>query len=106
MSDLVEVSEAIAPAKLLLVTHFNGRNEKGAPISERNNLIRALHNIAKTMQIPIFDPAAMLSERPQEILMAEGGRDLAHYADAAIPIVAEALYQYIVECTDAQCRYN
>ena len=47
------------------------------------------------MGIPVFDPTDLLLHMPQSELLAEEGQSLTHYAEDALPVVADALFSAI-----------
>lgn len=74
-SDILEIQKMLYPKKIVIVSHYNSK-QNGEYIKSRNNLINLLDNICKKYNIPFINPTVVLSNYSQKQIITH---DLGHY---------------------------
>jgi len=90
-NDILEIQKMLYPKKIIIVSHYNSK-QNGEYIHSRNNLIILLDIICKKYNIPFINPTNVLSNFTQEQVMTN---DLGHYTDIGICEFTKYLNNYL-----------
>lgn len=82
LADMAAMVELVGRDRVLFVTHVNATTADGSLIASRDKLIRWVRQAAERLQVPCFDPTALMQEFGQDRAMQRGGLDLTHYTNA------------------------
>ena len=92
--DILAINELL-PAPVLFASHFN-TTATGQPVRQRQVIIDAMEEAAAIADVAWFDPTGLVQEiGPENAIL-----DPAHYREAFIPKVGEALLQRIEDVID------
>jgi len=90
-NDILEIQNLLYPRKIIIVSHFNSK-QNGEYIFSRNNLISLLENICKKNNIMFINPTNVLSSFSQEEVITN---DLGHYTDLGLREISNYINSYI-----------
>jgi hypothetical protein len=90
-NDILEIQKMLYPKKIVVVSHYNSK-QNGKYIISRNNLINLLDSICKKYDIPFINPTNILSNYAQEQIMES---DLGHYTDFGINEFSNYVNKYL-----------
>ena len=90
-NDILEIQKMLYPKKIIIVSHYNSK-QNGEYIHSRNNLIILLDIICKKYNIPFINPTVVLANYSQEQVIKN---DLGHYTDFGINKFSNYINNYI-----------
>ena len=101
-TEMEQIAALVGKDHLAFVTHVNADTPDNMPVEQRRELINAVRAIAKRMNVPCYDPTALMRKLGQANAMENGGLDLTHYTDLFSDQLCEAWYtEYVVPRVDA-----
>lgn len=68
-NDILEIQKILFPKKIIIISHFNIKQENGEFIESRNYLINLLDTICKKHSIPFINPTNVFSNFKQDKIL-------------------------------------
>ncbi len=79
---MAEIVARIGKDRVVFVTHVNAMLPDDRPMESRQRLIAVVRAVAKRLDVPCYDPTALMREIGQIDAMERNGLDLTHYTTA------------------------
>ncbi|CAD6554786.1 CDC27 family protein [Paraburkholderia metrosideri] len=105
--EMQEIVNLIGRDKIVFVTHVDARTTDDEVIDQRHTLIQTVKSISARLEVPCYEPTAVMQEMGQANALENGGLDLTHYTDEfAQRICADWYSQYFLQLVDFASLLN
>jgi tetratricopeptide (TPR) repeat protein len=94
--EMHEIAALVGRERLVFVTHVDATTPDNMLIESRHRLIETVREIAQRMEVPCYDPTALMQKFGQVNALENGGLDLTHFTDDFAESLVTDWYQRFI----------